>query len=264
MKLLKRKIVWIALVLCIPLALFTVERWRKRSYSYDYNKDGKNWYDYKRKIDALEFLVSEQSVEGRREWRGGMYFHLAMAYEDISVYYDGKEKAQQITEAINAMQDAGAWVEHRGVIRAKLAQYRLEIGDIDEGIKILEGHAVSLEDFLCLSKLYEEKGDYEKAIDSLSKAIEIRDSIAVLYFELGRLYEIVDETENASNNYRLALQYLPKKEEYLANSVGQYLPVEGQKGLKILTEEEGDRQYDALRRKYEQAYKRAGRSEEEI
>jgi tetratricopeptide (TPR) repeat protein len=204
------------------VALFTIEKWRKRAYYYDYNKDGNNWYDYRRKIDALELLVNERTVEGRSEWRGGMYFHLALACEDISLYYNAREEIEQITKAKNAMQNALAFVEKDGYIRTKLAQYHLATDDIDDGIRVLQGHAVSVIDFQCLSRLYVENGDYEKAIDSLSKAIEIRDSFSGFHFELGGLYELTGEMENANNSYRLALQYLPKTEEYLAHFVGRY------------------------------------------
>ena len=69
---------------------------------------------------------------------------------------------------------------------------------------------------------YMRQGDYEKALSKFNRAIEADDEYAIAYNMRGVLYQILEEAEQAEDNFQRALKLEPEDPSAL-NNYGQFL-----------------------------------------
>jgi tetratricopeptide (TPR) repeat protein len=252
---------WIILLVVAAVAIAIVAVSVPFRYFHDYNKDGKNWFDYRKRIDVLEAINKES---GPIAVKGAIKYLLAEQYDMISSYYSGREERWYVSMAATTMYEA--W-RYRGAetdydITDKLADYRDRAGELDSAIQFLENHAERYWEYWQMANLYSKRGEYEKAVEAQETAIELMRNeqsghVSYYYFfELGQYYELSGDEKEAETRYRLALEKFPTIDEYLLGSLGRFMPVEGEKEWQMLTRERGDIMYEAEHSKYEQALQR--------
>lgn len=261
MRLPRKKRSWIILlvVAVVAIAILTVSL--PFRYFHDYNKDGKNWFDYRERIDALEAVAGELPINGIKS---AILYLLAEEYDKISVYYGEREERALVSKASTAM--FKAWIyrdkETNYDIAEKLADYRDRAGKLDDAIQFLDNHAEHHWEYWQMAKFYSKRGEYEKAVEAQETAIDLRRKeyeghVSYSYFfDLGQYYELSGDEKEAETKYRLALEKFPTKDDYLLGSLGRFMPVEGEKEWQMLTRERGDIMYNAERSEYEQALQR--------
>jgi tetratricopeptide (TPR) repeat protein len=228
--------------------------WRPFLYLCDLNKDGKNWFDYRKRIKVLESLMEEPPF-GPEDLKGAVSYLLALEYENISAYYPRRKTVEKINRARWEMQKARALRGDDFITRMKLAYYHDLVGDLDHAIAVLQDSARSVPELHYLADLYARKGKYDRAIDALSEALEIRE-LYLLYFGLGEAYEVQGDTHSAAENYRHAMEDFPQKDEYVETYAGHPISVEGEKEWKMPTKEEIEEKYESQRLRYQRAYER--------
>jgi tetratricopeptide (TPR) repeat protein len=228
--------------------------WHPFLYLCDLNKDGKNWFNYRKRIRILESLVEEPPF-GPDDLKGVISYLLALEYENISSYYGRRKAANLINRARWQMQKSRALRGDDFVTRMKLAYYHDFVGDLDSAIAVLQDSACTVPELHYLADLYARGGNYDRAIDALSEALEIQ-QLYLLYFGLGEAYEIQGDMTSAAENYRRAMEYFPQKDEYVEAYIGHHISAEGDREWKLPTKEEVEENYEALRMRYQQAYER--------
>ena len=251
MKSISKNNLWDQLRATLAAAIAVPRIWRPFLYLRDLNKDGKNWFDYRKRIKALESLACEPPF-GPEELEGAVSYLLALEYENIAAYYSDPKSIDRIDKARSAMIKARTLRGDDFLTRMKLAHYHDLVGDLDSAVETLAGTARSVPELHYLADLYARKGKYDRAIDALSAALEIRE-LYLLYFGLGEAYEIQGDIVNAAENYRHAMEDFPRKDEYVETFAGHPISVEGDREWKMMTEEEVAEKYDALRTQYQQA-----------
>jgi tetratricopeptide (TPR) repeat protein len=197
--------------------------WRPFLCLRDLNKDGKSWFDYRRRIKVLESLAGEPPF-GPEELEGAVFYLLALEYESIATYYGGSRAIKQIAKARGAMERARALRGDDFLTRMKLAHYHDLVGDIEKALATLKDSARTVPELHYLAELYARTGQYDRAIDALSAALEIRQ-----------------------------LYLLPQRDEYVDTFAGHPIWIEGAREWKMMTREQVGANYDALRHKYQQA-----------
>lgn len=251
MKSISKKSRWDRLRATLSAATAVPRIWRPFLYLRDLNKDGKNWFDYRKRIKVLESLACEPPF-GPEELEGTVSYLLALEYENIAAYYSDPKLIDRIDKARLAMIKARTLRGDDFLTRMKLAHYHDLVGDLDSAVETLADTARSVPELHYLADLYARKGKYDRAIDALSAALEIRE-LYLLYFGLGEAYEIQGDIANAAENYRHAMEDFPRKDEYVETFAGHPISVEGDREWKMMTEEEVGEKYDALRIRYQQA-----------
>lgn len=245
---------WNRLRTALAGALSGARIWRPLLYLRDLNKDGKNWFDYRKRIKVLESLAGEPPF-GPEELEGAVLYLLALEYESIATYYSDAKATGQIEKARVAMEMARKLRGDDFLTRMKLAHYHDLVGDVEGALATLKDTARTVPELHYLAELYARTGKYDRAIDALSAALEIR-QLYLLYFGLGEAYEIQGDLASAAENYRFAMEEFPQRDEYVETFSGHPIWVEGAREWKMMTREEVGAKYDALRSKYQQACER--------
>ena len=254
MELSRKKSLWGDLFAAVAGAVSGAKIWRPFLFLCDLNRDGKNWFDYRKRIRVLESLQEEPPF-GPEDLKGVVSYLLALEYENISAYCGERKAIEKIKKARWEMQKARALRGDDFITRMKLAYYHDFVGDLDNAIATLQDSAGCVPELHYLAELYARKGKYDRAIDALSEALEIRE-LYLLYFGLGEAYEVQGDIHNAAENYRHAMEDFPQKDEYVETYAGHPISVEGEREWKMPTKEEVEEKYECLRMRYQQAYER--------
>ena len=229
-------------------------------YWRDLNKDGKDWFDYHERIEVLEILVHENSKDAQ------LHYHLSVAYEKISYYYEGEEKLSNIRKALRSLERAKSLQEEDFRGNYTLGRYYREVGDFENAIEVFT-ELVQLSDNRpyrwALAETYRQKGEYGKAVLNYEKSLELAnvENASSIYFMLGQIHEEAGEIESAAQNYQLALEKMVPRDAYLKERqkpIYDGIPVwqEGEKEARIFRTEDWMKYYDTQRRNYEEAYER--------
>jgi tetratricopeptide (TPR) repeat protein len=251
MKSIAKNNLWDRLHATLARTLSGARIWRPFLYLRDLNKDGKNWFDYRKRIKVLESLAGEPPF-GPEELEGAVSYLLALEYESIATYYSDSKAIGQIDKARSAMERARTLRGDDFLTRMKLAHYHDLVGDVENALATLKNSARTVPELHYLAELYARTGKYDRAIDTLSAALEIR-QLYLLYFGLGEAYEIQGDIASAAENYRLAMEDFPQRDEYVDTFAGHPTWVEGAREWKMMSREEVGEKYDALRATYQQA-----------
>lgn len=225
----------------------------------DLNGDGKNAYDYEKRIEVLNWLTYHYQEPF-------LYCELASASEKLSDYYEGEHLASTyIRTAAWAMEQAiSIYGQHLGW-SYELAGYYIQLGELDKAIEEMVAVANSAESFpykIELANLYRLNGEYEKGIAVFDGLLTNDASYLYQYYYcLGQLYEDSRDIDNAARHYRIALEKFPDNEQIreglpLIRKGTSYFRPEGEKKYRVMTEADYLKQKKDLRALYQQAYDR--------
>jgi len=174
-------------------------------------------HDYKQSLDYL--LLARKLYE---EHLPTIDHHLiAMNYNRIGLTYyylkdyrqslDFCSKAYSIREQIlpNHHSDLGDSCNNLGLIYQQLFEYKRSLEYFQRALKIYENHSNKKTNcILCwnnIGLLYRDQNEFDQAIASYLKALEYQDELAYTYANLGDVYEMKGNNEQAVKSYKQSL-----------------------------------------------------------
>jgi Flp pilus assembly protein TadD len=139
--------------------------------------------------------------------------NLATAYLQVGRF----KEAEQILVHLYALKPKdGKVLFNFALLLYRTGEYPSAKNKLD---KLLESDPLHLEGNLLLASIYEEEGEFRRALEPCIKAYQINSADSRVLYRLGRIWDMLGESEKAAKYYQLLLNSRSKIEHRLESAV---------------------------------------------